>query len=126
MRQSDPPALVGLSEGLGPNATLVERLRQERRATAHARGLDTDYPTAWEPNLLCHEAATEIGELREQLACVRQALPEAWRGSVPSVAVATLTAEAAYTQQRLDALGVAIADAGYAWTPAMRAAYEGA
>jgi hypothetical protein len=28
-------------------------------------------------------------------------------------------------QQRLDALGVAIADAGYAWTPAMRAAYEG-
>lgn len=31
MRQSDPPALVGLSEGLGPNAALVERLR----ATAH-------------------------------------------------------------------------------------------
>lgn len=28
-------------------------------------------------------------------------------------------------QQRLDALGVAIADAGYVWTPAMRAAYEG-
>lgn len=27
-------------------------------------------------------------------------------------------------QQRLDALGVAIADAGYSWTPAMRAAYE--
>ena len=26
-------------------------------------------------------------------------------------------------QQRLDALGVAIADAGYLWTPAMRAAY---
>lgn len=28
-------------------------------------------------------------------------------------------------QMRLDALGVAIADAGYTWTPAMRAAYEG-
>lgn len=31
--------------------------------------------------------------LAEQLACVRQALPEEWRDSVPSVAVATLTAE---------------------------------
>jgi len=26
---------------------------------------------------------------------------------------------------RLDALGLAIADAGYTWTPAMRAAYDG-
>lgn len=32
-------------------------------------------------------------EMAEQLACVRQALPEQWRDSVPSVAVATLTAE---------------------------------
>lgn len=31
--------------------------------------------------------------LAEQLACVRQALPEQWRDSVPSVAVATLTAQ---------------------------------
>ncbi len=28
-------------------------------------------------------------------------------------------------RQRLDALGVAIADAGYTWTEAMRSAYEG-
>ena len=28
-------------------------------------------------------------------------------------------------QKRLDALGVAISNAGYTWTPAMRAAYEG-
>ena len=32
-------------------------------------------------------------EMAEQLACVRQALPEQWRNSVPSVAVATLAAE---------------------------------
>ena len=31
--------------------------------------------------------------LAEQLACVRQALPDEWRDSVPSVAVATLVAE---------------------------------
>ena len=35
----------------------------------------------------------ERDALAEQLACVRQALPEQWRDSVPSVAVATLTAE---------------------------------
>jgi len=29
------------------------------------------------------------------------------------------------TDSRLDALGLAIVDAGYTWTPAMRAAYEG-
>lgn len=37
----------------------------------------------------------EYDELREQLACVRQALPEEWRDSVPSVAVATMAAEIA-------------------------------
>ena len=46
---------------------LVERLRQERRPTAWARGVDTDYPTAWEPNRLCHEAADEIERLRADL-----------------------------------------------------------
>ena len=56
-----------LSDGLGPNATLLERLRQERLATAWTRGMDTDYPTAWEPNLLCHEAAAEIERLRKAL-----------------------------------------------------------
>ena len=35
----------------------------------------------------------ERDALAEQLACVRQALPEQWRDSVPSVAGATLTAE---------------------------------
>ena len=45
-------------------STLVGRLRQERRPTAWTRGVDTDYPTAWEPNLLCHEAAAEIERLR--------------------------------------------------------------
>ena len=36
---------------------------------------------------------TELERLREELACVRQALPEMWRDSEPSVAVATLAAE---------------------------------
>lgn len=44
---------------------LVQRLRAERRPTAWARGVDTDYPTAWEPNPLCHEAAAEIEALRK-------------------------------------------------------------
>jgi len=35
----------------------------------------------------------DLDALTEQLACVRQALPEEWREAVPSVAVATLTAE---------------------------------
>lgn len=64
---SGPLLGLGSRDGLGPNATLVERLRQERRATAWTRGLDTDYPTAWEPNLLCHEAAAEIARLRAAL-----------------------------------------------------------
>ena len=67
------PLALRLSEGLGPNETLVERLRQERRATAWARGLDVDYPTAWEPNLLCHEAAAEIVRLRCLVEAVRGA-----------------------------------------------------
>ena len=67
MEQSDQPGAVVSTEGLGPNETLVERLRQERRATAWTRGLDVDYPTAWEPNLLAHEAAQEIERLRATL-----------------------------------------------------------
>lgn len=60
MDNSGTPALVGSNYQLG----LVARLRQERRPTAWTRGLDTDYPTAWEPNLLCHEAAQEIERLQ--------------------------------------------------------------
>lgn len=45
---------------------IVERLQKERRPTAWTRGIDTDYPTAWEPNLLCHEAAAEITRLRAE------------------------------------------------------------
>lgn len=52
---------------------IVERLRQERRPTAWTRGLDTDYPTAWEPNLLCHEAAAEIVRLKCLVEAVRGA-----------------------------------------------------
>ena len=40
------------------------------------------------------KAAQELDELREQLSCVRQALPEQWRDSLPSVAVATMAVEA--------------------------------
>lgn len=60
--KSDKPTNVGSNEGLG----LVARLRQERRPTAWTRGVDTDYPTAWEPNMLAHEAATEIERLKGQ------------------------------------------------------------
>ena len=51
--------------------SIVERLRAERRPTAWTRGLDTDYPTAWEPNLLCHEAAAEIVRLKCLVEAVR-------------------------------------------------------
>lgn len=62
--ESSQPTNVGSNDRLG----LVARLRQERRPTAWTRGVDTDYPTAWEPNLLCHEAAQEIELLRTALA----------------------------------------------------------
>lgn len=45
-------------------------------------------------------ARDEISRLREELACVREALPVEWRGSVPSVAVATLAAELDTLRQR--------------------------
>ena len=47
---------------------LVERLRQVRHVTRWTRGLDTDYPVAWEPDPLCQEAATEIERLRKALS----------------------------------------------------------
>lgn len=73
MSHESMPAALRLTEGLGHNETLVERLRQERRPTAWTRGLDVDYPTAWEPHLLCHEAAAEIARLRCLVAAVRGA-----------------------------------------------------
>jgi hypothetical protein len=45
----------------------------------------------------------ELDEQREQLACVRQALPEEWRNSVPSVAVSTLAAEIATLREQFHA-----------------------
>lgn len=65
--ESSMPTNVGSNDQLG----LVERLRQERRPTAWTRGLDMDYPTAWEPNLLCHEAAAEIVRLKCLVEAVR-------------------------------------------------------
>ena len=56
-----------LSEGLGPTPTLVERLRLERRATRWTRGVDVDYPVAWEPHPLALEAAAEIERLAAAL-----------------------------------------------------------
>ena len=61
--EQSKPTNVGSNDRLG----LVARLRQERRPTAWTRGLDTDYPTAWEPNTLAHEAAQEIEMLRTAL-----------------------------------------------------------
>lgn len=55
------------------------------------------------------KAAQELDELREQLSCVRQALPEQWRDSLPSVAVATMAAEADELRAALREL-VALAD----------------
>lgn len=56
------------------NSDIVERLQKERRPTAWTRGIDTDYPTAWEPNLLCHEAAAEITRLRAEAAELRSVM----------------------------------------------------
>ena len=46
---------------------IVERLQKERRPTAWTRGVDLDYPTAWEPHPLCQEAAAEITRLRAEI-----------------------------------------------------------
>jgi hypothetical protein len=66
-----PCAAAGKCANASDVPPLVTRLRQERRPTAWTRGLDTDYPTAWEPNLLCHEAAAEIVRLRCLVEAVR-------------------------------------------------------
>lgn len=50
-----------------PKLGLVERLRQERRPTRWARGVDVDYPVAWEPHALCDEAAAELMRLHGQM-----------------------------------------------------------
>ncbi len=47
---------------------LVQKLRDRKQAIAWRRGQDTDYPTKWEPDALCQQAADEIETLRTQLA----------------------------------------------------------
>ena len=53
---------------------IVERLQMERRATAWRRGLDCDFPTAFEQHPLCNEAAAEITRLRAEAEALRKAL----------------------------------------------------
>lgn len=50
---------------------IVTRLRNERRATRWTRGVDADYPVAWEPHPLCAEAATTIATLRAEVASLK-------------------------------------------------------
>lgn len=50
-----------LERGVRP---LVEKLRERKQAVAWSRGQDTDYPTKWEPDALCQQAADEIARLR--------------------------------------------------------------
>lgn len=47
---------------------LLQNLRARKQAIAWSRGMDTDYPTKWEPDALCQQAADEIEMLRTQLA----------------------------------------------------------
>jgi hypothetical protein len=47
---------------------LVQKLRDRKQAIAWSRGQDTDYPTKWEPDALCQQAADEIETLRTSLA----------------------------------------------------------
>lgn len=55
---------------------LVEKLRERKQAVAWRRGQDTDYPTKWEPDVLCQQAANEIARLT---AALKQANEQAER-----------------------------------------------
>ena len=46
---------------------LVQKLRDRKQAIAWSRGMDTDYPTKWEPDALCQQAADEIARLTAAL-----------------------------------------------------------
>ena len=46
---------------------LVEKLRERKQAVAWSRGQDADYPTKWEPDALCQQAADEIARLCARL-----------------------------------------------------------
>ena len=46
---------------------LVEKLRERKQAVAWSRGQDADYPTKWEPDALCQQAADEISRLTAAL-----------------------------------------------------------
>jgi Protein of unknown function (DUF551) len=60
-QQAGHSAVAGQVErGVRP---LVEKLRERRQAVAWSRGQDTDYPTKWEPDALCQQAADEIDRL---------------------------------------------------------------
>jgi hypothetical protein len=85
-------------------------------ASATSSSLRWSKPTQWdyttnveelvrksdaEAALAAMQARLDAAE--EQLACVRQALPETLRNSVPSVAVATMAADHALLRHALDA-----------------------
>lgn len=63
-------AAVGarLEPGVG---RLVEKLRERKQAVAWRRGQDTDYPTKWEPDALCQQAAEAIRCSQEELTLLR-------------------------------------------------------
>ena len=68
MSDEATPAKVRLTDGLGP---LVEKLRERRQAVAWSRGQDADYPTKWEPDALCQQAAEAIRCSQEELTLLR-------------------------------------------------------
>ena len=56
---------------------LVQKLRDRKQAIAWRRGLDTDYPTKWEPDALCQQAADELDRLLGERAVLGRLLLEA-------------------------------------------------
>lgn len=58
---------------------ITTRLRAELRATRWTRGIDGDYPVAWEPHALCHEAADTIDALRADVERKSDAIQRIWR-----------------------------------------------
>ena len=64
MEQNLPAVVAPVEPTVRP---LVEKLRERKRAVAWSRGQDTDYPTKWEPDALCQQAADEIARLTAAL-----------------------------------------------------------
>lgn len=91
--QSSQPTNVGSNDQLGlvTERAAFEAWAAQRWGTEAYRHTSA---TSGEWDAWRAAACVEREEMaREQLDCVRQALPEEWRDGVPSVAVATLTAE---------------------------------